>query len=270
MIAIAKKELRAYFTQITGYIFMALMVFLTALFFILGNVRVLSPNYHIVLSGATILFLLMVPILTMRLFAEEIRHKTDQLLYTCPLTVPQIVLGKYLAAAGLFVAAMAVTGLFPLILSRFGPLPTSMIIGAFVGYILVGLAFIALGLFISVLTDNQIISAGATFGVLFLFFIMDGIALSLPVDTFSSLIFVLVCVAVAAFIFYHSTRKPLIGLGVGVVGVAVTFGLYLQNALRFEGLTRGVLDLADIVYFVTFAALFIYFTVNVIEKRRWR
>jgi len=240
-----------------------------------------------VLSSTTILFLVMVPTLTMRLFADETKNRTDQLLFTSPLSVWQIVLGKYLAAGLLFMGAMVVTMLLPIIQSRFGELPVSQIVGAYVGYILVGLGFIALGLFISVMTENQIIAAVATAGVIFFVFILDGIAGMMPIDAVSSVVFVCALVLALAGILYHSTKNIFASVILAVIGLVIAivifnidrllFDALIPRALRwlsvfsrFDSLTRGVLNLADIVYYVTFPLVFIYLTVNVIEKRRWR
>ncbi|MCL2708065.1 MAG: ABC transporter permease subunit [Defluviitaleaceae bacterium] len=287
MLPIYKKEIKTYFTQMTGYIFLTFMVLLTAIYFVLINVFGMDPRYYAVLSGTTILFFVLIPTLTMRLFSEESRHKTDQLLYTCPLSIGQIVLGKFFAAVSLFLIGMAATVLFPFILSRYGELPVSQIAGAFIGFILIGICFVAVGLFISVLTDNQIIAAVATFATLFALFIMDAIANSMPVQTAPSLIFVGALIVGVAAILYSSTKNILASIILAAFGIAAAVAMYFINNLifdgfivktlqwlsvysRFENLTNGILNFADILYYVSFAALFIYLTVNVIEKRRWR
>jgi len=287
MLPIYKKEMKTYFNQMTGYIFLLFMVLLTGLYFVIMNVFGLDPRYQNVLSGSTILFFILIPTLTMRLFSEEVRHKTDQLLFTSPLSIWQIVIGKFLAGLSLFLIGMGVTLLFPLMISRYGTLPISQITGSFIGFILIGTCFIAVGLFISVLTDNQIIAAVATFATLFALFIMDAIAASMPADTFSSLIFIAALIVGVAALLYSSTKNIIVSVITGVIGIAAASGLYAFNNLiydgiivrslqwlsvysRFSNLINGILNLADIVYYVTFAAVFIYLTVNVIEKRRWR
>ena len=287
MTAIIMKELRTYFTQMTGYIFLALTVLLTGLFFVAINVFFASPNFHNVLNQITILFFVMIPTLTMRLFADEVKNRTDQLLYTSPLAIWQIVMGKYLAASLLFIGSMVVTMLFPFMLSFFGELPMSQIIGAYAGYILMGLKFIAIGLFISVMTENQIIAAVATFGAIFFAFILDGLAGGMPADATSSLVFVGILILAVAGIFYNSTKNIIAPVIFTAVGAGVTGMLFFSNRMMFDGiigrtfrwfsvfsryetLTRGVLNVADIIFSVTFALLFVYLTINVIEKRRWR
>jgi len=281
------KELRTYFTQMTGYIFLALTVLLTGIFFVAMNVIFRSPHFHQVLNSTTILFFVMVPALTMRLFADEVKNKTDQLLYTSPLAVWQIVLGKYLAAGLLFLMAMVVTMIFPLIISNFGELPVSQIVGAYVGYILIGLMLIAIGVFISVMTENQIIAAVSTFGIIFVMFILDALAGGMPADATSSLIFIGILILIVAGIFYHSTKNIFAAGIFAIVSAGIAIALFFANNLMFDGiigrsfrwlsifsrfdtLTMGILNLADIVFYISFALVFIYLTVNVIEKRRWR
>ena len=287
MIPIIKKELRTYFNSMVGYVVLAGFVLFTAFYYSLYCIRSLYPDYSIVLSSTSIVFLIVIPIITMRLFAEEMKQKTDQLLYTAPLKIESIVIGKFLSAFIFFLIGMAITTLFPFITSFFGELPTSQITGTFVGYILLGATFISVGLFISVLTDNQIIAAFGTFGALFAFFMLDGLMELIPLDTNSSLIFVGVLLLGFSFIVYDSTRSVIAGVITAVLGITAIIVLYIINPLffdgaivktlgwfslllRFQNFSAGILNVSDIIYYLTFAAAFIYLTINVIEKRRWK
>jgi len=288
MIPIYKKEMRTYFTQMMGYIFLAFMLLLVGLFFTIMNLMFRDANFQAVLGGTTMFFLFLVPILTMRLFSEEARHKTDQLLYTSPLSVAQIVLGKFLAALTLFLMASAIIALFPLMLSIYAEsMPVSRIVGTFIGWIFVGVCCIAVGVFISVLTDNQIVAAAGTFAALFVMFLMEAFAMSMPTSAFASLMFVGLAIVAVAGIWFNSTRNILSSVLVALVGIAIAIGLYLFNNLiydgiivralrwfsvyaRFDSFAAGILNLSDIVYYVSFIVLFIYLSINVIEKRRWR
>ena len=280
--------MRTYFTQMMGYLFLAFILLLIGLFFSLANLRMRDANFQDVLSNTTLFFLFLVPILTMRLFAEEARHKTDQLLYTSPLSVTQIVLGKFFAAFTLFMFAAIITMILPFMLSIYADsLPMSRIIGAYIGWILVGVGCIAVGVFVSVLTDNQIVAAAGTFAALFVMFLMDAFAISMPTSVFASIAFVALIVVAIAGIWFNSTRNVVSSIAVALVGVAVVIGLYLINNqiydgiivrvlnwfsiyARFNRLAVGVLNISDIVYYISFIALFIYLSINVIEKRRWR
>jgi ABC-2 type transport system permease protein len=225
----------------------------------------------------------------MRTFAEEVRHRTDQLLFTSPLSVAQIVMGKFLAALSLFLIGMGLTLVFPFIASRLAMngLPMSQIIGSYIGFILIGMCYIAVGIFISVLTENQIISAVITLLVIFAMYFMEVIVSRMPVSAASSLIFVALLIIAVAAIWFYSTRNWLSSVVLIVLGIAVAVALYRYNPLmydavilrvllwfslytRFHLLSFGILHLADIVYYLSFAALFIYLTMNVIEKKRWR
>jgi len=286
MAAIIKKEMRAYFTSVAGYGFLTVLLFLTGLFFSIANVMAMNPYYGSTLNQSTLLFLILIPVLTMRLFAEETRQKTDQLLYTSPLTISQIVVGKFIAAMLLFLIGMGITTIFPLILSMYGLIPTAETIGAFTGYILLGACYIAVGIFVSSLTENQIIAAVATFAVLFLFIVMDALAASMPVSRSSSAIFLALVAGGISFMLYRSTKSKLVAIILFVLFAAGGVTAFLLNNLLFDGIITkvmnwfsllkrfnnfmsGVLSISDIVYYVTFAFAFVFLTVNTIEKRRW-
>jgi len=287
MISIYKKEMRAYFSNMMCYVFLCAMIVIVGIFFVMISVFGLNPNYHIVLNNVTTFFFILIPVITMRLFSEEARQKTDQLLFTSPLSVTQIVLGKFFAAVSLFFLAVAVTVLFPLLINQYGDLPLSLIIGTHIGFALIGAACISVGVFISVLTDNQIIAAVATVGAIFMMFVIDGIALSMPTTTFASFMFVAVIITIIAAIWYNATRNIMATACVGVFSLAVAGGLYIFNNLIFDGIIVrvlqwfsvfarfnnffiGILNISDIVYYVSFCLLFVYLAINVIEKRRWR
>ena len=287
MIAIYKKEMRTYFTNMMGYIFLAFILLIMGLFFSFDNVFRLDPRFQLVLSNATTFLFVLIPVITMRLFSEEARQKTDQLLFTSPLSVTQIVLGKFFSAVTLFLVAIAVSTLFPILISQYGNLPFNQIVGSYIGFILLGISCIAVGVFMSVLTDNQIIAAVATIGALFVMFVMNIVALSMPTTAFASLMFVGIIIAIVVGIWYNSTKNIIATLVVAALALAVAGGLYLFNNLIFDGIivrslqwlslfTRfnvfavGILNTSDIVYYLSFSALFIYLAINVIEKRRWR
>jgi len=287
MTAIIKKEMRTYFTSVSGYGFLAVLLLMTGLFFGGMNVDAGNPYYASTLSQCTILFLILIPVLTMRLFAEEARQKTDQLLYTSPLKVSHIVVGKFLSAVFLFLIGMGITLLFPFIMTIYGRIPVAETVGVFIGYILLGICYISVGIFISSLTQSQVIAAVATFAVLFIFLLMDSLASTAPVTREASAIFIGAAIIGLALIVYTSTKSKLVGGIFGAVCAAGAVGAYFMNNLLFDGVIAkvlrwfsllnrfsnfqaGVLDLGDIVYYVTFAFAFVFLTVNTIEKRRWK
>jgi len=287
MTAIYKKEMRAYFTHMMGYVFLAFMLLVIGIFFVFANVWSGSANFHFVLANTTTFFFILIPTLTMRLFSEEARQKTDQLIFTSPLSVVQIVLGKFFAAVSLFLIAVGISVIMPLLLNVHAELPVSQIVGTYIGFIFIGIACIAVGVFVSVLTENQIIAAVITVGAILVMFVMDNIAMIMPTSTFASLIFVLLLVVLVVGIWYNATRNIVATVLVAAIAITIAGGLYLINNMIYDGIivrsllwfsafvrfgnfTRGVLNLSDIVYYISFSALFVYITINVIEKRRWR
>lgn len=287
MTAILKKELRTYFHSLSGYVFLGMFVALTAIFFTEVNVRQLSPYYSFTLSQSSIIFLVLIPIITMRLFSDEAKQKTDQLLYTSPLKMHQIVIGKYLAALILFLAGLAITAVFPLIMASFGKIPVAETLGVFFAYILLGACYISIGVFIAALTNDQAIAAIATFSVLLALFLMDNYMLSMPTDRISSALFIGALILIIAFVLYDSTKNFVIS-GICIVfcgalaagafyanpllydGVITKFLKWFSLSSRFDGFTMGIFNVANIIYYVSFVCLFVYLTVNTIEKRRWK
>lgn len=287
MRAVFKKEIRTYFTTLSGYVFLGFFVLINAYFFSRFNIGGGSPDYSGTLTYTFSMFLILIPVLTMRLFAEEVRQKTDQLLYTSPINIWKIVFGKFLAAAALFFLGTVITAIFPIILSYYGEVNFAQTFGCFLGYFLLGAALISAGLFISVLTDNQIIAAVGTFAAVFFILMMDGIIASMPTDTLSSAAFTALIILIAAFILYNGTGSVIAAAVFLAVCAAAVIGLYIYDDLIFDGLIArilnwfsvlnhfesfymGILKFSDIVYYVSFIYVFLYITINTIEKRRWR
>ncbi|HZJ57850.1 MAG TPA: ABC transporter permease [Clostridia bacterium] len=287
MLAIYKRELRAYFTSSTGFIFMGFFLILSGFFFAMTNLFPASPNYNSVLGSITFIFLIVVPILTMRLMPDDKRQRTDQLLFTSPLSLTGIVLGKYLAAVSVFVLTLLITCVYPIILSFFGNLAIWEIVGGYIGFLLLGSAFIAIGLLVSTFTDNQVIAAVITFSALLFMWIIDWVVQGLPTDRTSGIIFAgIIALALGAFV-YFNTRNIYVGVATALVGAAaivLTYFLadryffdgfivrvfeWFSLLKRYEEFQMGILSLGPIVYYLTFSAAFVYMTVRVLEKRRW-
>jgi ABC-2 type transport system permease protein len=287
MAAIFKKELRTYFTTLTGYAFLGFFVLITGYYFVSRNIEGGSLDYRGTLYSTMIIFLLLIPIITMRLFAEESRQKTDQLLYTSPVRVTDIVLGKFFAAGFLLLIGIAITMVFPFILSRLGDLTFKEVIGVVIGYYLLGLCFISIGVFISVLTDNQLVAAAATFITEVFFLVMiDSIAANAPAGRIPSLIFIAAIILVVLLVLQSGTKNIIMTLATAVISYGILAVLYFKvpsifdNTItnvcswlsvlnRFQNFCVGVFSVSDVVYYVTFSAAFVYLTVSVIEKRRW-
>lgn len=286
MKAIYKREIKMYFNSMIGYVFIAFFVLITAIYFSIQNILVLSPDFQNILSNVIMMFLILGPMLTMRLLSEEKNKKTDQLLLTAPVSIPSIVLGKYFAAVTVFLISLLITGIFPVILAFFGTVAVAQIIGTYIGFFLLGSAFIAVGLWVSSITDNQIVSAVATFAAIFLLLMVQTIVKAASGSQVFSLMFAGIIALIIAFYFYYNTKNSEISITLFIIEMAVLLILYFVKrsiftglagkfAMMFAVLTRfqnfamGLLDVSSIVYFISFIAVFLYFTIRVIEKRRW-
>jgi len=256
-------------------------------FFILTNIDGQQPEFAASLVNMQLLFMILIPALTMRLFSEETRQRTDQLLFTSPLKVSDVVMGKFAAAAALYTLSLLLILVFPYILSFYTAVNVRELTTVMLGFFLLGASFIAVGLFVSSLTDNQIISAVATFAIIALFFLMSALAQSMPVSRVFSGVFIGGIIAAIGLYLYISTKNiwasiVFCGIG-GAVAVAARFinpnlydGLiyrfltWLNVLQRFRAFSHGVLRISDVVYYLTFIGVFLFLTVHVIERRRWK
>ena len=168
MTAVLKHELRNYFHSFTAYVFGAFLLAIVGIGSMLYNLQAAVSNFEYVLSFGCIVFVVIVPILTMRTVAEERRQKTDQLLYSLPITTLQVVLGKFLALIAVFAVPLGIIAVYPLIFARFGEvyLPTSY--GSLFAFFLLGAALLAVGMFLSSLMENQGFAAGIGIAVILL------------------------------------------------------------------------------------------------------
>ena len=286
MFAIYKKELKNYFINMTGYIFIGFMLAVTGIFTTLINLISTYPSFENVLSNITIVFLLIIPILTMRSVAEERHSKTDQLLYSLPVSVTQIVLAKYLAMFTVFLIPVGIIGLYPLILSIFGTVYLGTAYGALLGFTLLGGALIAVGMFMSSLTESQVIAAVPSFGVIFAMYLMSAIASLIPAGAMASLVAFAVVVLIFAGVVYSLTKNSTVAGITAAAGAFILAGIYFINSSIFDGLfanvlnwlsvfdrfstfTTGLFDLTSVVYYVSLIILFVFGTVQSVEKRRW-
>lgn len=235
MWAIWKREFRACFQSVIGWLFLAATLALYFLYFYVYNLSYGYPYISTSLSAISILFLITVPVLTMRIFAEERHAKTDQLIFTAPVSIGKIVLGKYLALAAVFTLAVLVISLTPLLLSKYGTVPYLESYVAVLGFWLFGLTCIAIGTFVSALTESQVIAAVLTFVFLFLGYMMDGITQTISAS-----------------------------------GNFITKILNCYNLTAgSDKMSKGELDLTAVVYYVSVSLLFLFLTTQAIQKRRW-
>lgn len=286
MIAVLKHELRLYFRSLTAYIFGAFLLAFVGIGAMLYNIQAAVSNFEYVLSFGCLIFVVIVPILTMRVIAEEKKQKTDQLLYSLPITAMQVILGKYLALLTVYLIPLCLICVYPLIFAQYGDVYLLTAYGSILAFFVMGAALIALGVFISSLTDNQGFAAGIGIAVILLNYYSVSLSEYISSTAFGSLVAIYVLILILAALIRHLTKNDIAAYGTGFVLFAGTFALYYTDSSRFEGLlpeimtklslferfyvfVNGVFDMTAIVYYVTFAVFFLFLSVQSLEKRRY-
>lgn len=234
MTAVFKREFRAYFMSPLGYTFIAIFMLISGLFFLSSNILEQSSRFILTLGSITFIFALLVPVLTMRSFAEEKKSKTDQLILTAPIKLSDVVLGKFLAATSVIVIALVATMVFPFILLLFNAnIEIWTTIGGYLGNLLIGMALISIGMFISSMTENQLTSAVVSITV-FLFMLL--------IDSLRSM-------------FVSGWLYEVLG--------------WISMFSRMDTFSAGILSLPSVFYYLSITVLFLFLTTRMIEKRRW-
>ena len=286
MTAIFKREARSYFTSLIGYVVIGVMIALLGLYYSADCLIYATSDFSTVMYSTVIVLLFLLPALTMRSFADERRNKTDQLLLTSPVSISAIVMGKYFAQLAVFVVPVAVACVMPLILTAFGTVSLTSAYATILAYFLLGAACIAIGTFISVLTENQIIAYIATVGVLLVCYLMNGIkSLFTSGNTLAFIVFCVV-LAVAAVLTGLACKNVTVGSAVfcgGAVVLILLFKLrptWLLNGFNsvldalalfdpFVDFVGGVFSISGIVYYLSVIVLFLFLTCQALERRRW-
>lgn len=286
MIAVLKHELRLYFQSLTAYVFGAFLLVTVGIGAMLYNLQAAVSNFEFVLSFSGLVFAVIVPILTMRVIAEERKQKTDQLLYSLPLSTTQVVLGKYLALLVVYLVPLCIISIYPLIFAQFGDvyLPTSY--GSLAAFFLMGGALLAVGMFISSLTDNQGFAAGIGIAVIALNYFSVSLAEYTSATALGSAIALMVISGLLGLLIRNLTRNENVGYGTGLGLMAITTAFFLIDSSKFEGLlpdimkklslfdrletfVNGVFDITGVVYFLSVGAFFLFLTIQSLEKRRY-
>ena len=234
MLAIFKREFRAFFNNVLGWLFVAVNFAFLSLYYFAYNLFNGSADVSYVYSYVVFLFLIIIPVLTMKIFSQDRRDKTDQLVFTAPVSLFKVVMGKFLALVAVFSIPAALSALFPVILSCFGEVSMAKSYTALLGYWLYGIAVISIGMFISSLTENTIVAAVLSVLVLFMIYIM-------------------------AFFEKLSSSMPVVN--------KVVHQLNLNS--RLTDLTSGMLDFGAILYYISIVAIFVFLTISFIRRRRW-
>ena len=287
MLAIYKKELRQYFNSMIGFVFLAFFLVIIGIYTWAYNLSSGLGNFEVTLGGISFMYVLLVPILTMRIVAEENRQKTDQLLYTAPVSLTKIIVGKYFAVLTLFSCAFIPICIYPLIIHMYGTdVRLAPAYSSIIGFYLLGAATIALGLFISSLTESQVIASVVSFITLLLTFLLSNITGMLPTEAISQCVMIAVLWLVICLVFYHMMNNVTVLVMMAVIGEAAIWIIYavksslyeslLTNILntlalstRFDDFSLGILNYDAIVYYVSIAFLFVFLTIQMIKKKRF-
>ena len=287
MLAIYKREFKSYFQSMVGCVFVAFLVAFTGIYFTAYNLNSGYPYFSYTLSGSLIVFIVGIPLITMRSFAEERKNKTDQLLLTAPVSLTKIVLGKYLAMISVVAIPNLIFCLFPLLIKMNGTayLKTDYIsIGVF---FLLGCVYVAIGMFMSALTESQMIAFITTFGLLLILYLWNGIIGFLPSSAIGSLIGLIVIFTIIIAYVYHMTENWMLSAVLEVLGIVASVATYIVKSSLFENLLTKILgklaladvftditnnhivDITGIVLYLSVIAIFIVLTIQAIQKRRW-
>ena len=286
MTAVFKHELRSYFHSFTAYVFGAFLLAIVGFGAMLYNLQAAVSNFEYVLSFSSLVFAVIVPILTMRTLAEERRQRTDQLLYSLPISTLQVILGKYLALLAVFLAPLCLIAVYPLVFAQFGEvyLPTSY--GSLFAFFLLGAALLAVGLFLSSLTENQGFAAGLSVAVILFNYYSVTLSEYVTATAQASALALFVLAAGAGLLVKALTRSENLAIAVGLPLMAAVVIVYFLDAGLFEGLlpdimsalslferlnvfVNGVFDLTAVVFYLSVAAFFLFLSVQSLEKRRY-
>lgn len=233
MVAILKRETRAYFDSLIGYIFLTAFFAASGIMFSVTSLQYGSTDMSGMYSGLFYILLVLIPILTMRTLSEEKRQKTDQLLLTAPLSLSSLVIGKFLSAMIIYSIGVCMTLVYAVVVSFFGTVSWLTVVGNVVGLLLLGAAFVSVGIFVSSLTENQVIAAIGGFAAMLALFLIGSISSIIPVKWIASIL------------------------------------SNLAFSTRYSPFTYGVFDFSNVLFFVSATAIFLFLTVRVLERRRW-
>ncbi len=283
MLAIYKRELKSYFTSMIGFVFMGLFLAIMGIYTVVYNLVNAYSNFEYVLNSLSFALIIIIPIITMRVIAEEKKQKTEQLLYTSPVSVEKIIIGKYLAVLTLFLIPMVITLFYPLILCQFGTINYATAYGGILGFTLMGATYIALGVFISSLTESQVIAAVISFVVFLLTDLMPAITNILPSDNVTCLFVLCAIVIIVAWVLYFMMHSYKISIAFATVGAGALTAIYIFNPSlydgflsklcnsvsimsRFDNFIAGILDVPAICYYLSMIVLFLFLTIIIIKQ----
>lgn len=286
MTAIFKREFKSCFTGMIGWVIAAVSLFFLGLYFTNRNLLYASSDFASVLYTMTMIMLFLLPAISMRSFAEERKNKTDQLLLTSPVSIPAIVAGKFLAELAVFALPLAAAVVMPLLLQAFGTVSLVAAYSALLGYLLLGGACLAVGTWISALTENQILAYLATFGALLMAYLMNGIQTMFTTGNLLAFIVFMIVLLVASVLVGVICKRLAAGAAVFCAGAVVLFVLFqlrpawlltafnaVLSALAlfepFKDIVGGMFSIPAIVYYLSVMGLFLFLTGQALARRRW-
>ena len=287
MLAIYERELKSYFHSMTGCVFIAFLVMFTGIYFMAYNLNAGYPYFSYTLSGSLIVFLVGIPLLTMRSFSEERKTKTDQLLLTAPVSLTKVVLGKYFAMVTVLAVPNVIFCLFPLLIKLQGTAYLLVDYSSIAVFFLLGCVYLAIGMFMSSLTESQIIAFISTFGILLLLYLWDGILSFLPGSAFSGMIGILLILTLIVVYICHMTKNWMLAAGIEAVGSAAALIVYFVKSSLYENLltkllgrlaladvfmnisSSNIVDVSGLLLYVSILIIFVFLTIQTIQKRRW-
>lgn len=286
MTAVYKHELKSYFHSLIGYMFCSFMLLFVGIGAMMYNIQSAVANFEYVLEFVCICLVVIIPVLTMRVISEERKQKTDQLLYSLPLKATQIVLGKFFALLTVYLIPVLIISVYPLVFANYGEvyLPTSY--GSLAAFFFLGAALIAVGTFVSSLTDNQGFAAGITIAIFLFNYFSVKLANYASETVLGSVIALLLLLLLLAFVVKLVTKSSLLALLTAALGTAATTvtAYFKEGALegllpdimeklslfeRFYGFVDGVFDVTSLVFYLTVTVFFLFLTVQSLEKRRY-
>lgn len=286
MTAVYKRELRSYINGMTGAIFVGFILLLAGIYMVVYNLLGGYPQFEAILSNVAFVYMFAVPVLTMRSVAEEKHSRTDQLLYSLPIGMTSVVLAKYLAMVTVLAVPCIVMCFYPMILAMYGTVYFTTSYASLLAFFLLGSALIAIGMFISSLTESQVIAAVVSLAAMVFINLMNGLAGLIPASAGASLAGFIVIAVIIGMIVQVLIRSAVVSVSAAVVLIAGCVLVYLGNPSVFEGAVpallsslalfdrmgsflNGMFDLTAVIYYLSVIVLFVYLTVQSMEKKRW-
>ena len=287
MLAIYKREVKSYFQSMIGCVFVAFLTAFTGIYFTAYNLTAGYPYFSYTLSGSLIVFLVGIPLITMKSFAEERKNKTDQLLLTAPISLVKVVLGKYLAMVTVVAVPNMIFCLYPLLIQMNGTAYLKIDYISIGVFFLLGCVYIAIGMFMSALTESQIIAFISTFGVLLVLYLWDGLMGFLPSSALSCMTGVIVLLSMVVLYLWQMTSNRVLcavseaAIVIGCVGTYLIKPGLFENLLTkllgnlalanvFTGITANhIVDVSGLALYLSVIVVCICLTIQAIQKKRW-